>query len=222
MTPQPSIPADRSVLLEGWSAAVVSAGAPPDHPRIVEVGHDLLVRWTEAHRDYHGITHLVDGLQVLNDLDAQPIEVIAWWLHDAVHHNDPPWDEQKSAALARELLAGLLPHDHVEEMARLVLLTINHDPAANDHAGHRICDADLAMIAADWQRYQGTVASLRAERDDLNDIEWVRLRINTTGRLLNRTTLFHTTRGRTAWEQPARGNLNAERQALFTPEDPTP
>ena len=208
-------------LLQVWADAMAALGAAPDDRRVAVLGRDLLARWHETHRDYHGPGHLAGGLEVLTAFAATPVEVVAWWFHDAVHHNDSPWDEQRSADLARNSLPGLVAPDHVAEVARLVLLTINHDPAGDDAAGQRICDADLAVIAADWPTYQRSLAALRSERTELNDIEWDTVRINVTGSLLNREWLFHTTRGRTEWEQPARRNLNAERQALFTPEEPT-
>lgn len=214
-------PADFEALLQVWTDAMTAIGAAPGDDRVAALGRDLLARWGEPHRDYHGISHLVAGLDVLGAFEARPVEIVAWWFHDAVHHNDSPWDEQKSADLARSALPGLVAPDYLNEVPRLVLLTINHDPAADDSAGQRVCDADLAMIAADRPAYLRTLAALRRERTTLNDIEWDALRINTTGRLLNREWLFHTPHARTEWEQPARRNLTAERQALFTPEEPT-
>ena len=211
----------RERLLRGWTDTMTALGTAPDDPAVAALGRDLLDCWNEPHRDYHGPDHLVAGLGVLADLSAPPIEVVAWWFHDAVHHNDPPRDEHQSAELARSRLPGLLAPDQVDEVARLVLVTINHNPTSEDTAGHRICDADLAILAADWPSYQRSIAALRHERTELNDIEWDKVRIAVTGTLLNRPRLFHTHRGVTDWEQPARRNLNAERHALFTPEEPT-
>ena len=210
-----------AALLQIWRDAMAALGAPVDDDRVVGLGRDLLTRWREPHRHYHGTTHLDAGLQALVGLGGRPVEDVAWWFHDAVHHNDPPWDEQKSAALARESLVTLLPAPVVAEVARLVLVTISHSPAADDPAGTRISDADLAPLAADWPSYQHTLSTLRRERGELNDILWQTLRVHMTGTLLNRPWLFHTRRGRTEWEKPARRNLNAERTTLFNPEEPT-
>ncbi|MGA4668369.1 hypothetical protein ACPCG0_00990 [Propionibacteriaceae bacterium Y1923] len=201
----------------GFAEALVGLGADQGDDRLLAVGRDLWQRWHEPHRDYHGVSHLRSGLAALSTLGAGPLEVVAWWFHDAVHHNDPPWDEQSSAALARELLAGLLPDETVTQVARLVLLTINHDPAADDAAGQRLCDADLVLIAAEPRDYRAGVAALRTERPQLSQPEWDALRIAQTGMLLNRAQLFHTDHGRLHWEQPARRNLTDERRMLFSP-----
>lgn len=204
-------------LLAGLTAALVRLEAEACDDRIVRLGQDLWRRWNESHRDYHGPSHLRSGLAALATLGGGPLEVVAWWFHDAVHHNDPPWDEQKSADLAGELLAGLVPDEVVTEVSRLVLLTINHNPGPGDAAGQRLCDADLVLIAADWPAYLATLASLRAERRHLAAAQWDDLRIRHTGALLNRRQLFHTRHGLRHWEEPARRNLTAERQALFAP-----
>lgn len=200
-------------LMQHWDALV-----PDAH----DLGEGLLARWTEPHRDYHGLVHLQHGLAALDALGAGRLEYIAWWFHDAVHHNDTPNDEQASAALARQELASLLSPDEVDEVSRLILLTINHDPRDGDQPGQRLCDADLAMIATDPDTYDETVQRLRNERTGHNDIEWDRSRIDFTGRMLNRDRLFHTEAAHDAWEGVARANLTRERERLLnpTPKDP--
>ena len=180
----------------------------PGHP---EIGVQLLERWNEPHRDYHGQSHLAYGLDRLEELGAAPLEYVALWFHDAVHHNDTPSDELASAVMARELLEGVLPPDQVEEVARLVLVTINHDPRPGDGAGARVSDADLAVLGTEPSDYARTVQSIRAEFSQLAEPEWDRGRIAFTGTLLNRPRLFLTPEGERLWEAAARRNLAHER-----------
>lgn len=215
-----SVEDDRRLLV-GWSATLAGVGACPDDSLVDRIGSGLLERWHEPHRHYHGTSHLSAGLEALHELGAGPLEAIAWWFHDAVHHNNPPWDEQDSAQLARELLPALLAVEEVEEVARLVLLTINHDAGADDAPGQRICDADLSPIGSAWPDYQRSVGQLRRERADLPDAVWESVRINFTGRMLSRSSLFHTRTGRDRWQQQALANLTAERHALLSA-DPHP
>ena len=63
-------------------------------------------------------------------------------------------DEQRSADLAEQVLTELgVPAQRVGEVRRLVLLTAAHDPAAGDDDGAVLCDADLAILASEPQRY---------------------------------------------------------------------
>lgn len=197
-------------LLASWNAVMRQA---PD------LGRGLLARWDEPHRDYHGRVHLEHGLAALEHLGAGWLEVVAWWFHDAVHSNTTPSDELASAVLARESLEGLLAPEDVEEVARLVLLTINHDPKPGDEVGERFCDADLSMIATDPATYDQTVQRLRNEHQSLPGPVWEKSRIAFTGTMLNRPRLFHTEVGRASWEGAARANLERERTQLLSGED---
>ena len=43
-----------------------------------DVALELLRRWAEPHRHYHGTSHLVDGLHALEVLDGGRLERIAF------------------------------------------------------------------------------------------------------------------------------------------------
>ena len=69
---------------------------------------DLLDRWGEEHRKYHGRTHLLAVLEAL-DLLTEPAEpprtvVLAAWFHDAVYRGVAGQDEEESARLAEDRL----------------------------------------------------------------------------------------------------------------------
>ena len=177
---------------------------------------ELLLRWREGHRRYHGESHLRHGLAALDLLGAGPLEVVAFWFHDAIHTSTSPADELASAELARELLADLLPAGEIEEVARLVLVTADHDPAADDAAGQRISDADLCALASQWDGYQDSAAAVRAERPDVDDAAWRRRRLGFITTLQRRAEIFRTPLGLASWEADARRNLARERLLITT------
>lgn len=94
--------AKRSALQARWDASL---------PGTEEVGSDLLDRWYEPHRSYHGpahLTHVLDSLVVLDPGGTAPRAVaLALWFHDAVHDGRAGDDEAASAALAGEMLGAL-------------------------------------------------------------------------------------------------------------------
>ncbi len=79
---------------------------------------------------------------------------LAAWYHDAVYAGLPD-DEERSAQRAEQDLSrlGVRPPQLVDEVARLIRLTITHDPAPGDHNGEVLSDADLASLA----RAEGSV-----------------------------------------------------------------
>lgn len=178
------------------------------------VAADLLRRWAEPHRSYHSTTHLVYGLHALMLLDAEPLERVAFWFHDAAHSNSTPADELVSAALAGFQLSGVLPASQVREVQRLVLLTTSHRPEAGDEAGARVCDADLSGLAAPWPLYEQNSRDIRAEFGHLDDLRWRQGRGDFIERFLKRERIYHSAFGRQHWEAVARANLTQELAAI--------
>ena|GEM_PF-66284 len=120
-----------------FAATPASDGAPRTPPRAddradawARLGADLLDRWREPHRAYHGVRHLEDVLLGLDQLrtwgePVSPAAFLAAWFHDAVYAGAPGDDERASAELARISLrdAGA-PGALADRVARLVLATI--------------------------------------------------------------------------------------------------
>lgn len=182
-------------------------------PGVPEIGEGLLARWSEDHRQYHDVTHLLAVLTALEALtrpDPVPrVVVLAAWFHDAVYDGAGD-DEQRSAALARRLLAGHVDAREVEEVARLVLLTRTHRPGEDDAPGSLLCDADLAVLGDDVAGYARYVEAVRADYAHVTDDAWRTGRAAVLRDLLALDPLFRTTRGQQCWEAAARRNLQGE------------
>jgi predicted metal-dependent HD superfamily phosphohydrolase len=177
-------------------------------PHRLELRDRLLAAY--AGRGYHDRRHLAEVLDRLDELtDGRPGRevVLAAWFHDAVY-DGAPGDEERSARLAEEQLAG--EEVDVAEVARLVRLTAAHDPAADDPAGALLCDADLAILAAPADRYAEYVAGVRRDHAALADEVFRPGRAAVLRELLDRDPLFATAHGRREWQPRARANLAAE------------
>lgn len=197
-------------VLPGLAAAW--AELVPGQPGL---GHDLLHRWQEPHRSYHDVRHLAQVLAALELLCAgsppRPVALAAWF-HDAVHTGRTGVDEQGSAGLAVELLEGIrLPAAEVEEVARLVLLTIDHSPDPGDREGNLLVDADLSILGQPSGRYHFYSRGVRLEYPDLSDELFASGRIRALDGLLSKEPLYGSESARRLWEVRARGNLDVER-----------
>ena len=187
----------------------------PEHPRLRD---RLLAAYQEPTRHYHDVTHLaevcahLDGLMRPGDPDRDVV-MLAAWFHDAVYDGERD-DEERSAGLAETELAGLLSADVVAEVVRLVLLTTTHRPEPDDRRGQLLCDADLAILAAEEDRYAEYVASVRREFASLSDEDFAAGRSLVLQDLLAKDTLFHGARARELWEDRARANVAAELERL--------
>jgi predicted metal-dependent HD superfamily phosphohydrolase len=204
-------------LLHAWTAAV---GESAD---AVAAGRALLERYGEPHRRYHDRRHLAEVLEALRTLSggaelAVPV-VCAAYAHDAVHDGRPD-DEQRSADLAARLLSGLgLTADDVDEVVRLVLLTVTHEVEPGDASGGLLCDADLAVLGAPLERYRRYATDVREEYAHVDDASFRQGRGAVLRRLLERPRLYATEQGHLRWDAVARRNLQDEISSLVAASD---
>jgi predicted metal-dependent HD superfamily phosphohydrolase len=203
--------------VERWRAAARGAGATAGDDDLDAAGQYLLARWSEPQRQYHDRTHLTAVLDVVDrfaDLAPHPDRVrLAAWMHDAVYDPRALGDanERDSAGFAAGLLATLgTPADVVAEVARLVGLTAGHAAGADDPDGELLCDADLAILAADDTRYADYAAAIRREYAHVPDEAFRAGRKQVLNALLELPSIYRLPPLRQAWEARARANLAAE------------
>jgi predicted metal-dependent HD superfamily phosphohydrolase len=202
-------------LLTRWVAAARGAGATAGEADLRGAGAALLARWAEPHRHYHTRAHLravLDAVDAAASHAPRPdrVRLAAWW-HDAVY--DPRAagnaNERDSAALAERTLAGLgVPAPVAADVARLVLVTADHKAADPDAA--LLCDADLAVLAADPAGYRAYAAAVRREYAHVPDPAFRAGRAAVLRRLLDLPALYRLPHLRAAWEDRARANLTRE------------
>jgi len=198
-------------LVEAWRALLARHTSAPE---AAAVGGELLASWSEPHRRYHSVTHLRDILAHVEELagyaeDADAVRLAAWY-HDAVYAGLPD-DEERSARRAEEELSRLeLTPQLVDEVARLIRLTVTHDPTPGDHNGEVLSDADLAALAVPRERYVLNTVAIQAEYSHVPDEAFRKGRLQVLVGLLEGPGVFRTELARREWEVSARENLRAE------------
>ncbi|MDN4609955.1 DUF4031 domain-containing protein [Arthrobacter burdickii] len=204
----------RAALLSRWASIL------PTDP---DLAGELLDRWSEPHRRYHTPVHLLAVLEALDQLfeptdepQRMPVLLSAWF-HDAVYEGAAGKDEQASAALAVERLTGRVDGAVVREVERLVLLTVGHDPRAEDRAGQLLCDADLSVLGGSPEDYARYAAVVRAEYSHIPDEAFIAGRRSVLQRLLALDPLYRTGRGQSLWAERAGTNMARELASLARP-----
>jgi predicted metal-dependent HD superfamily phosphohydrolase len=187
-------------------------GWPSELRRRLEAAYDA------DDRGYHDRRHLAEVLAnvellMSEDEPAREAVLLAAWFHDAVYEGSAD-DEERSAQLAESALAER--PELAREVGRLVRLTATHRPTDQDHAGQVLCDADLAILAAEPDRYASYTRGVREEHADVGDADFAAGRAAVLRALLEKPTLFHTAHARQWWEQPARANIERELAHLDT------
>ena len=180
---------------------------------LFDVRDELLAAWDRP--GYHDLRHLTEVLDRLDELDRAgaafdlvPV-VLAAWFHDAVYDGQPD-AEERSAQLAE----SKLPDPPAAEVARLVRMTEHHQAFPDDLNAAALSDADLAILAADADRYHAYARDVRTEYAQFSDADFRAGRAAVLKDLLAGPSLFRTTHGQALWEDAARANVQAEIEKL--------
>ena len=212
--------AKRAALLTRWDALWADPGLAR------KAGEELVDRWREPHRVYHTTLHLAVALDALDSVtvDTRISERALWharlalWFHDAVHDGVAQQDEERSAALVPELLGPLagsgVSTTDLDEVARLVMVTADHDPAPDDVVGGLVSDADLAVLGGTPAVYTRYTRQVRAEYCDVPDPLFRAGRSEVLRTLLSSGPLFRTAPGAARWQAAAEANLRTELATL--------
>ncbi|MGM1077977.1 HD domain-containing protein [Streptomyces sp. H28] len=213
-------------LRDRFARALEGARGPGGGPDAGPYADNLLARWREPHRRYHTVAHLtavLDHVDELAEYAGDPDVVrLAAWFHDAVYLPDRSENEERSARLAERALpeAGV-PEAKAAEVARLVRLTVTHDPADDDRDGQVLCDADLAVLAGSPSAYAAYTVAVREEYHFVPGDAFREGRAAVLRQLLALPRLFRTPYGAEHWEATARHNLRGELEMLSTPVPPS-
>src|ERR1035437_403619 len=213
-------------LINWWTMDVRRVAAhAPDNKFVERVGVDLLDRWSEPTRRYHTTTHLVEmfgALEALEDaheIDDRQCSVarLAAWFHDAVY--DPAArsgsNEAATARVARDPLRKLnFAEDDIRSIERLIRLSARHDTDAAQPLDAAFHDADLWILSAAQERFDGYCDQVRQEFEHVPDTAYRNGRATILGPLLHRDRIYRTSHALHGWETPARINLGRELSRL--------
>ncbi len=181
---------------------------------------EVLACYGEPERAYH---NLGDALRVWQDVmqyaSAEGVEdtgavQMAALLHDVVYDPRRQDNEAQSAEFAinwgRRLVVA---SPTVERAAEIILATQAHGPAASTEISV-VLDADLAILAADWEEYEAYCAAIRQEYGWVPEDEWVTGRGRVLSGFLAREQIYHRPAATGAQEAAARGNITRELSRL--------
>ncbi len=185
-----------------------------DHEPSRALRDELLSRWNEPHRRYHGASHLADVLATIDELgavepDADRVRTeLAAWFHDAIYDPRRADNEEQSAALATLRLPAIgIDAGRVAAIADLVRMTKTH--VATTAEGRVLVDTDLAVLARPAAGYDAYVAAVREEYAFVPEERWRQGRAAVLEGLLARRPLYCTPPMQ-AYEATARANLTRE------------
>ena len=190
---------------------------------------DLIERLRLLHgspeRRYHNWSHIQALLNLLPEVrdrlnDSLAVEC-AIVLHDAIYEPTRNDNENRSAALAKELISGVVPDDTARRAVQLIEATERHLVAENmsmeEAEDCRIfLDMDLSILGSNEKAFDDYEAGIRYEYRHIDEAAFRQGRAAILERFLSRDHLYMSEWGREQFEAKARANLQRSLQALRT------
>lgn len=186
--------------------------APPESS--AQVFAQVRARWSEPQRAYHTTQHLLEALTLLDawsrDEDWPVPVALALFFHDLVYDPQRADNEDMSALLAREMLAPLqVPQARIEAVVRLIDVT-KHAARPQTEDEKLMVDIDLSILGAAPERYAQYQLQVRREYAHVPEPLFTRARLAVLEAFVQAPALFHTARGRAAFDAAAARNLTQE------------
>jgi predicted metal-dependent HD superfamily phosphohydrolase len=177
-------------------------------------------------RGYHAWSHPQALLALLDEVRGQVHDALAVecavLLHDAVYDPRRGDNERRSAAVAREMLTGIVPAPTLERAVRLIEATKRHqippDVSDDEADDARIfLDLDLSVLGAADAAFDAYEVGVRHEYAHVPDADFRAGRASILAAFLARERLYLSDWGRERFEAKARANLERSLATLRAP-----
>ena len=193
-----------------WHATWADLGLPSPGSGALEA---LLARYREPARAYHTTRHLEEcfaQFDLARGLAAEPGEVqLALWFHDAVYDTRSAENEERSAAWADRVLAGVGAPDQVRRRVRGLILATRHAAEPETDDARLVVDIDLSILGAPPPRFGEYEAQVRREYGWVPEPVFRQARAKILRAFLARPFVYATGFFRNRLEASARANLEA-------------
>lgn len=160
--------ADNLALAADLSARWASLVAAEGLSGAGSVGEELIARYGEPRRRYHGLAHIRFLLEEIerNAPHLLDVHVLAFaaWFHDAIYDPLAKDNEERSADWARRDLLDLgMSVARSEAVAKLVLMTKSHHAGQASADEALFLDMDFAILGAERGVYAKYASGVREE-----------------------------------------------------------
>ena len=167
-------------------------------------------------RGYHGWSHPLALLRWHKEVSDQLHDSLAVYcailLHDAIYEPRANDNESRSAALAKDLLSGVVPNATLVRTLRMIEATAKHmvpenlpDDDIPDMA--MFLDMDLSILGAAPEVFDTYEAGVRHEYREVPDADFRQGRSRILQSFLERDWLYFSPWGRARFEAKARENI---------------
>lgn len=195
-------------LEQRWTAMFQRLGAQGDAS---DVYNDLVARYSEPHRTYHTfqhIRHCLDELEQVRHLAENSDAVdLALWYHDAIYDTKVKDSEERSAALAVEMVRNASLTDNLGQSVSNLIMATKHSATPTDPDVQLLVDIDLSILGQAEERFDEYELQVRKEYEWVPEDAFVAGRSAILKSFLARSNIYATQFFRDKYETQARRNI---------------
>ncbi len=188
-----------------WDSLMSVLGNPVESEMILQ---DLLTRYSEPHRAYHNLEHIVsmlDELKLVNEDNY--IVALAIWFHDAIYDPKAKDNEEKSGQLAKEAIRKIDILFLFDEYVNHLIILTKHLAIPDEHQAQILVDLDLAILGKPEKEFDVYEVGIRKEYDWVPQSDFSAGRSKILQFFLDRPFIYCTEFFRDKYENTARENL---------------
>ncbi|MDB5194723.1 MAG: N-methyl-D-aspartate receptor subunit [Parcubacteria group bacterium] len=171
----------------------------------------LLSQYSEPHRAYHDLEHIMNMLDELETVRVLANDFIslslAIWFHDAVYDTHGKNNEVRSADMAVEEMLCMDGIVKVNENIPKLILDTRHAEAPQTPDGRLISDLDLAILGKSQEEFDEYEANIRKEYSWVSEDVFARERTKILQGFLDRSRIYQTDTFHERYGKQARRNL---------------
>lgn len=197
-----------SVFNNSWDRAWKGIKADGDG---FSIRDDLLTRYSESHRSYHTLQHLMECIELFSDVgnasDNPAAVELALWFHDAIYDQNGN-NEERSAALAGRALATANLPGNLLALIQALIINTSHASIPYSIDGSILVDIDLAILGASEARFDEYTVQIRKEYAHIPDSQFAIGRASVLQSFLQRKRIYTTDIFFNRLEKSARENLS--------------
>jgi predicted metal-dependent HD superfamily phosphohydrolase len=207
-------PENQGWLRAKWQALVTSVNA--HHASSDAVWDELIRHYSEPHRTYHNLSHIMVLLRYAethrHQINRLETVEFAIWFHDVIYDTHLKDNERRSAEWARRaMIAMQIDEHHIPPVMECIVATERHEVTSPRIADLPLfLDMDLSILGAKENVYKQYSEVIRAEYSWVPIEEYRLARGKFLQRFLERPSLFFTTAMAADLERQARQNLESE------------
>ncbi len=180
---------------------------------------EILKHHGEPDRHYHNLQHLEELFRLLLPFESklEHPNAVYWaiFFHDIIYKPLRKDNELKSAELADVALRKLeVDEETVQLTYSLIVATKEHYAMIPSNDFRYFLDADLAILGAEWEKYETYYKAIRQEYRQVPNILYRRGRKKALQHLLQKAPLYETAKFFDRFESQAKANVREELKLL--------